>query len=178
MRLDINMGAIYFFIDESGVDLKAKILLVGLVIIDNPQIVRDRIEELRQNILHDPHMITIPSVAKSLKRIGFHYSEDSLDVRRLFIDFLSMQTFHAYISFVNKDKLINHQNNLKDLHKRLIQKVLFDRIMDHKDKTIHISIEKPYRETVSITELINDAVTEIKKRSKLDIMPPRDKISW
>jgi hypothetical protein len=166
------MGSIYYFIDESGLDKETKILLVGLVILDNPQIIRDRIEELRQDILHDPNMRTIPSVIKSLKRIGFHYSEDSLDVRRLFIDFLSMQTFQAYISFVNKDKLDNHQCNLKNLHKRLIQKVLFDRIMDHKSKTIHISIEKPYRETISITELINDVVTGINKRAKVDITPP------
>ena len=165
------MGSIYYFIDESGVDKETKILVVGLVILDNPQIIRDKIEELRQDILHDPNLRTIPSVTKSLKSIGFHYSEDSLEVRRLFIDFLAMQTFQAYISFVDKDKLDN-QYNLKNIHKRLIQKVLFDRIMDHKKKTIHICIEKPFKETILITELINSAVTEIENRANVNITPP------
>jgi len=166
------MGAIYYFIDESGVDKESKIFVVGLVILDDPQIIRNRIEELRADILHDPILVTIPSVTESLNRIGFHYSEDCLEVKRLFIDFLSMQTFQAYISFVDKDTLNNHQHNLKDLHKRLIQKVLFDRIIDHKNKKIYICIEKPFKETILITELINNAVSEIKKRTKVDITPP------
>ncbi|MGD0021208.1 MAG: hypothetical protein ABSC54_02790 [Smithellaceae bacterium] len=166
------MEEIYFFVDESGVDQATSLLLVGLVILDNPQLIRDRIEALKQDILHDPYVRTIPSVMESLDRVGFHYSADSLEVRRLFIDFMSMQTFQAYIIFIDKDKLDNHQCNIKNLHKRLIQKVLFDRLMDHKNKIIHISIEKPYKDTMSITGLINDTVSEINKKTKVDIISP------
>jgi len=53
----------YFFIDESGVDDKSKIFLVGLVILDNPDITRNSINALKEDILHDPFLAEIHTVS-------------------------------------------------------------------------------------------------------------------
>ena len=58
----------YFFIDESGLDDKSKILVIGLVILDNPIVIKTKIELLKDDILHDPILRTIPNVKNKLKK--------------------------------------------------------------------------------------------------------------
>lgn len=166
------MENIYYFIDESGTDLKSKFIVIGLAILANPGVIRSRIMDLKHNILHDPDLCTIPSVIKRKNHFSFHYASDCLEVKRIFIDFLSSLTFNAYITYANKYNM-DRSYEMKSLYSLMLQNILKDRIIDHKNKLIHICIEKPFRQINALSGLINLSVSEINRLHRLKIQQPQ-----
>ncbi len=153
----------HFFIDESGFDDESNILLVGLVIIDNPDITRDSINALKEDILHDPFLGEIPTIGE-LKSIGFHYSGDHFEVKNKFIDLISCLIFLSYICFVPKNEL--NKSDFKSLYKDLIRKILFDRIRDFKDTKLHICFEHNYLKKQIMSDIISNIIDDINKKDK------------
>lgn len=156
----------YFFIDESGFDEKSIIFLVGLVILDKPDIVINKITKLKEDILHDPILVKIRTV-KQLKSRGFHYCEDHFEVRNKLIDLMSTLTFQAYICFVEKNKLKDRER--QETYRQLIRKLLYDRVRGNMEVKIHICLEKTIEKEQNIVEIIKDVVKDIIKRGKKPI---------
>lgn len=83
----------YFFVDESGdpyfydrngnfivgKEGCSKMLLLGFIKTDQPDVLRKSLEEVRKDIENDPYLKGIPSVQKSLK--SFHATDDCPEVR-------------------------------------------------------------------------------------------------
>src|SRR2546423_1015308 len=72
---------------------------VCVAIVDNPARAQQQLNEARDALLIDPYFKYIPSVRDSLTNDGFHFSQDSIDVRRKAIETLQTLEFEAYIAF-------------------------------------------------------------------------------
>jgi hypothetical protein len=161
----------YFFIDESGLDDKSKILVIGLVILDNPAVIRTKIELLKDDILHDPILRTIPNIKNKLKKEGFHYCEDHVEVKNQFIEHISSLSFQAYMCFAEKNNV--KKSEYKELYKKLFGRLLFDRIRANRHENIHIVFERTIEKEKNIVILINGVVDDINKshRKKVSSSP-------
>lgn len=158
----------YFFIDESGFDNESKIIILGLVILNDPVRAREKIRELIENILHDPILRTIPNAENKLRKGGLHYSEDSYEIRNKYIGFMSELTFQAYICFVEKKEI--KEIDYKEWYKKLIGRLLFDRIRDYRHEKIHIFIEKTDRkEQKNVLAVVNRVVDNINKSHRIKV---------
>jgi len=72
---------IFMFVDEAGTDHNSAILVVACIITNDPDYLRRKLEELREEIIRDPFLKSVPSIQKSLQKKGFHYCEDHPEVK-------------------------------------------------------------------------------------------------
>jgi len=90
----INKKNIYYFVDEAGDPAFynkhgefivgregcSKILMLGFVETDEPKVIRQGLQEIRDKIRKDPYLKDIPSLKKSLQY--FHATDDCPEVRQ------------------------------------------------------------------------------------------------
>lgn len=154
----------YFLVDESGFDEKSKALIVALLILDELDSIRMGIERLKEEILHDPNLKTIPALKTKLEKEGFHYCEDHVEVRNLFIELIPRLGFQAYICFAEKRS--GDERNYREWYKNLFGRLLFDRIRDNWHENIHIIYEKNTEKEQNIIDLIKRVIVDINKSHK------------
>src|SRR3989344_4621061 len=84
---------LYFFVDESGDPYFydrlgnfivgkpgcSKILILGFIKTEQPDILRQKLKEVRETTANDEYLKSIPSVKKSL--VSFHATDDCPEVR-------------------------------------------------------------------------------------------------
>ncbi|TAN42877.1 MAG: hypothetical protein EPN22_11720 [Nitrospirae bacterium] len=165
------MDSVYFFVDETGTDKKSKIIAFSLVILNNPDNIRTSIAHLKEDILHDPRLKTIPSI-QTLADKGFHYQEDSREIRSEFIKMIAKLPFDAYVCFINKDDIKGCEIDYKSLHGKLLGRLLFDRLRDYKSQKMYITIEESSLKSTEIKGIINNSINNIcRDRIKIAIAP-------
>lgn len=151
---------IYLFVDESGFD-ETSLSMLGCIISDDAEGLREKIESLKEDVLHNPRYYDI---SKSFTKNGFHHSENPLEIQREFISLLNVLTFQAYICFIDEPQLKKKGNDLYDI---LFSRLLSDRLKDYKDESITICFEqhggKPEKRLSELKSIALRMVTENKK---------------
>lgn len=150
---------VYFFIDECGEGIHTKgFAALCVVVIRNPDAVCSEIKVLREDILHN---LRLKEILGRLSTEGFHYTSDHREIKNVFIQFLKTLTFHAYICFEPDASENDFKNTTYD---RLLEKIIIDRLRNHRDEEIIICFEqhdKPQKRQMEIEKLVNLKIEEI-----------------
>lgn len=107
-------GSTWFFVDESGdptfYDRKGNlivgqpgcspILILGLIETQNPDPIRQAIQELQQEIIHDPYFQDFASIKKTA--IAFHAKDDVPEIRYRVFKLLATLDFRAQFVVARK----------------------------------------------------------------------------
>ena len=110
--------------------------LVGCVVAEDAELIRQRVEETRQDLLHDPHIRLIPDVVNRLQTGEFNYSQDDPNVRVKFIETLSSLIFEAYICYAEKDSFTSQTD--QDVYECLFGRLMYERLRANKARRINI----------------------------------------
>lgn len=108
----------YFFVDESGdptfydrygnyivgQEGVSKILILGFIKTDDPRTIRQKLENLRKDIIADEYLEGIPSLQKSA--VAFHAKDDCPEVRERVYRTIVKLDFTAEIFVARKIKNI------------------------------------------------------------------------
>ena len=111
---ETEQKTVHFFVDESGDpnfygkggDIIvgqpgcSRILLLGFVRVEEPELIRKRLAELRDQIAHDPYLKGIPSIRKTL--IAFHAKDDCPEIRMMVYKTLAEHNFAAQVVVARK----------------------------------------------------------------------------
>ncbi|MBU1006569.1 MAG: DUF3800 domain-containing protein [Candidatus Omnitrophica bacterium] len=104
----------YYFVDEAGDPVFynrrgefivgnegcSKILMLGFIETDEPKIIRQELEKVRDKIKNDPYLKNIPSLKKSL--IHFHATDDCPEVRQEVYKCISKLNFKSQFVVARK----------------------------------------------------------------------------
>jgi hypothetical protein len=107
-------GSTYFFVDESGdpnfYDRHgnlivgqpgcARILLLGLVELQNPDAARRSLLDLQDEVTYDPYFAGFPSIKRTA--VAFHATDDLPEVRYRVFKLLATLDFHAQFVVARK----------------------------------------------------------------------------
>jgi len=107
-------GSTWFFVDESGdptfYDRRGNlivgqpgcspILVLGLIETQNPEPIRQAIQDLQQEIIHDPYFQEFPSIKKTA--VAFHAKDDVPEIRYLVFKSLASLDFQAQFVVARK----------------------------------------------------------------------------
>jgi hypothetical protein len=145
----------YFFVDESGdpnfygkggdviVGQRgcSRILLLGFVRVEDPESIRKRLAELKDQIAHDLYLRDIPSVSKTL--VGFHAKDDCPEVRMMVYKTLAEHSFAAQVIVARKIERMfrSRYKGSKDIFYEDLVGRLFQNQL-HKAQTNHIVFSK------------------------------------
>lgn len=184
------MKTIHYFVDESGdlnlFDKKARPLffggngvskhfMVGVVKIHDLNIVTQKLEDLRQDLLKDPTLKNVPSMLKT--KNFFHAKDDFQAVRREVFNLISTLNLEAQIAVRRKNILLNqaimyYEKTGKKISSGMVYddlvKRLFKRLLHLSDKKIITFAErgKSYSNK-SLNEALNKARLNFEKEHKL-----------
>ena len=110
----LHPGSTYFFVDESGDPIFydrhgnlivgqpgcARILLLGLVELQNPDAARGRLLELQHEVTHDPYFADLPSIKRTA--VAFHATDDLPEIRYRVFRLLATLDFRAQFVVARK----------------------------------------------------------------------------
>jgi len=80
------LHVLHFFVDETGLDARSRFAAVACIIVDDAERIRQEIDALRESLVHDPFLDD--RTVRTLRRKGFHFTDDPAEVRSKFIDLL------------------------------------------------------------------------------------------
>ena len=130
--------AVDIFVSEAGFNGEKpdSLALVGCVVAEDAELIRQRIEEMRQDLLHDPYIRLIPDVVDKLQTGEFNYSRDDPNVRVKFIETLSSSIFEAYVCYAKKGSITSQTG--QDVYECLFGRLMFERLRANKARRINI----------------------------------------
>lgn len=124
----------YFFVDESGdttfynrkkqfivgTEGCSKILLMGFIRTDKPELLRKKVLDLNNKICADEYFANIPSISKT--RVNFHAKDDCPEIRYEVFKLLKTLPFTCNIVVARKTKHIyeKFKGNTQNLYDSLI----------------------------------------------------------
>lgn len=104
----------FFFVDESGDPAFygkggqvivgnegcSRVLLLGFVETDQPDVIRERVNALRASVAADPYLSSIPSISKTSR--AFHAKDDCAEVRMIVFKELAALPFTTQVIVARK----------------------------------------------------------------------------
>lgn len=162
---------VFIFVDEAGTDQDSAILVVACIITNDPDYLRRKLEELREDIIRDPFLKSMPSIQKSLQKKGFHYCEDHfVDVKPKVLDLIGRMPFEAYICYQKKDSDFDPSAGY-GWYDRLFGRLIFERLRANKNAFIQIYFEQHdnriEHRRQEIEEIVSRLVCEIQLRDRI-----------
>lgn len=126
------------FVSDAGFNGEKpdNLALIGCVVAEDADPIRQRVEEMRQDLLHDPHLRLIPDVMNRLQIGEFNYSQDDPSVRAKFIETLSSLIFEAYVCYAEKGFITSQTG--QDAYECLFGRLMFERLRANKARRINI----------------------------------------
>jgi hypothetical protein len=144
---------------------------VCVAVVDSPAKAQRQLDEARDALLVDPYFRDIPSVRGSLANVGFHFSQDSLDVRRKAIETLQALSFEAYIAF-NPRLTVDPDY---DWYDSLLSGVLPDRLSENRHRKCRLIAEihgLPSVRLQRLQTLVSDMAAHIERRAGRPFLDP------
>jgi len=149
----MNMSKKYFFVDESGdstfFDRKgtlivgnegcSKVLILGFICTDNPKALRRSVAELREEVINDEYLKTIPSMSKTAQH--FHAKDDCPEVREKVFKRIKSLDFKAQFIVARKRLDIfqkRHKKNEHIFYNEIVSR-LFEKSLHKNQNVIYFS---------------------------------------
>lgn len=136
----MNKNMNYFYIDESGSILNnSKVFIHGCLVTDTPNLIRDTLEQLREEIVDD---LYFDKVVENPDQFDFHAVEDHPDVRTAIYRKLITLNWRAYFIILKKDGTFYNEFSKKEEHEiftHTLTKLIHDRVIKFKgDKNLFL----------------------------------------
>ena len=162
--LQIKEGkSVDIFVSEAGFkeEKPDNLALVGCVVAEDAELVRRKIEEMRQDLLHDPHILrAIPDVVDKLQTGEFNYSQDDPNVHRKFIETLSSLLFEAYVCYAEESSFPLQTD--QDAYECLFGRLIYERLRANKSQRINIWLSQLHQLHVEDRQkIVNSCVQAI-----------------
>ena len=150
------------FVSEAGFNGENpdNLALVGCVVAEDAELIRQRVEEMRQDLLHDPYIRLIPDVVDKLQTGEFNYSQDDPNVRVKFIETLSSLIFEAYICYAEESSFTSQTG--QGAHECLFGRLMYERLGANKSQRINIWLSQLHQPHIeNIQQIVNSCVPAI-----------------
>ena len=174
----------YYFVDESGdpifYDHSGKlilgqegispILILGFIRTTNPQVIRQQLETLRKDILQDPYLKGVPSIAKTTET--FHAKDDCPEVREKVFKLIATLDYSAEIYVARKIENIfikRHRHDENVFYDDLISKLFVNKLHVATENKIYFAVRGNRRRQEPLEQAIMTAKNqfEIKKQTTI-----------
>lgn len=174
----------YYFVDESGdsvfYDSEGKLILgqpgvsplliLGFIRTTNPQAIRQQLELLRTDILHDLYLKGIPSISKTAE--AFHAKDDCPEVREKVFKLISTLDFSAEIYVARKIENIfvkRHHHNENEFYDDLISKLFENKLHVAAENKIYFSVRGNRQRQAPIEQAILTAKNKFEAKKHTTI---------
>lgn len=148
-----DLSDISVFVDESGPH-KDNLFALACIITQNHDRLEQKIKEKKNDIFHDPRY---KGILGNFVKEGFHYCDNHLEIRNVFLDLLRMLEYQAYICFSNEIPCGN-ESDKRIAYNILFKRLLFDRLKNHREDNIEIFFEQHDSKTVKREEELYDLI--------------------
>jgi len=184
MRKKNKCPITYFFVDESGdpyfydrfgnfivgKEGCSKILILGFVKTEHPEILRKAIFRLRQKISQDEYLKEIPSFKKSLK--FFHATDDSPEIRERVFKTIVKLPFKS--EFIVARKIENvfvkrHKKNPNLFYDDLVSKLLQNHLHKSERNIIYFAVRGNRARQEPLENAIRKAILTFENRYKIKV---------
>jgi hypothetical protein len=188
-------GNNYFFVDESGdptfydrrgnlivgQDGCSSLLILGMVEVDDPALMRNRINQLQSKIINDPYLVGIPSIQKT--KIAFHAKNDVPEVRYQFFKLLTEFDFKSYFVVARKIERVfrnSFNSNENDFYDHLITRLFESKLHTHEYNMIYFAKRGSRTRQAPIEGAINKSIrifeqkwhTNVNSRTEVQAQTP------
>ncbi len=174
----------YYFVDESGdptfynrngtlivgEEGCSKILIMGFIETQEPQAIRKELKLLRNDIVSDPYLTGIPSLAKT--KIAFHAKDDCAEVRQAVFNKLTELDFKAQFVVARKiERAFRKRFDGKEnkFYNRLIS-TLFENVLHrYEESSIYFAKRGSRNRQIPLEQAIKKSIEsfELKWRTKV-----------
>lgn len=184
----------YFFVDESGdpyfydrngnfivgKEGCSKILILGFIKTDQPDVLRKSLEAVRNDIANDLYLKDIPSVQKSLKT--FHATDDCPEVREKVFKTLVSLPFKAEFIVARKNEAVfikRHQKRPNLFYDDLISKLFENQLHQSDQSIIYFAVrgnrarQLPLEDAIRKSVLAFESKWGIKIETQISIFPQK-----
>lgn len=182
----------YFFVDEAGdpvffnkygknivgTEGCSKIILLGLIRMSDPDLMRDKISELRDEIIQDKYLEQISSIKKTEQ--SFHAKDDCPEVREKFYKLIETLDFKAEFFVGRKIEKIflgKHKGKQNLFYDDLISKLFENKLHKTKHNIIYFATRGNRERQEPLELAIEKAKSRFEKKwdieinSKIEILP-------
>lgn len=174
----------YFFVDESGdpyfYDRKgnlivgkegcSKLLILGFIKTEQPEILRQSITKIRQEISKDVYLQGIPSLIKSIKY--FHATDDSPEVREKVFKSIVDLPFKAEFIVARKIEQLfvkKHKKNPNLFYDDIISKLFQNQLHSSSKNIIYFSVRTNRARQVPLEAAIKNAIAAFEDKWKTSV---------
>lgn len=174
----------YYFVDESGDPVfyddtgklilghpgVSPLLILGFIRTTNPQAIRQQLETLRKDIVQDPYLKGIPSLAKTAE--SFHAKDDCPEVREKVFKLISTLDFSAEIYVARKIENIfvkRHHRNENEFYDDLISKLFENKLHVAAENKIYFAVRGNRRRQAPLEQAILTAKRQFETKKQTTI---------
>lgn len=183
MKLKVH-NKLFFFVDESGDPYFydrdgrfivgnegcSKILIVGLIKTEEPNVLRQALSVLRQEISADEYLKGIPSLVKSLK--AFHATDDCPEVREKVYKVIRPLPFKAEFVVARKKEDIfikRHKKKPNLFYDDIISKLFENQLHKSEENIIYFSVRGNRARQEPLEDAIRKAVLTFEEKWKTKV---------
>ncbi len=182
----------YFFVDESGdptfynrygryivgEEGCSKILIIGFVMADSPEILRKEILKLQKEVASDPYLDGVPSMESTKKY--FHANTDTPEVREKFFKLIVNLNFKAELFVARKKEKIfrnRHRANPNVFYDDIVTKLFKNKLHLAKKSFIYYEVrgsrsrQKPFEDAIRTAINTFEKSWGVKNDSEIFIYP-------
>lgn len=169
----------YFFVDESGDPTfydrygnyivgregVSKILILGFIKTDDPRTIRQKLENLRKEVVSDEYLDGIPSLQKSA--VAFHAKDDCAEVREKVYKTIVKLDFTAEIFVARKIQNIfnkRHHKSENEFYDDLTSKLFENKIHLSKHNEIFFAARGSKTRQIPLENAIQKAIQTFEKK--------------
>ncbi len=179
-----SQNRIYFFVDESGdpyfynrhgefivgKEGCSKILILGFIKTDSPEIIRQKLLQLQSEIAKDEYLAPIPSIKKSIA--AFHGTDDSSEVREKVFKLLKELPFKSEFIVARKNEAVFNKRHLKKpniFYDDLVTKLFQNQLHTSQENVIYFAVRGNRARQEPIEDAIRTAVLSFEEKKKIKI---------
>lgn len=174
----------YFFVDESGDPTFynkfgklivghegcSKVLILGLIRLEDPENFRRTILKLRESIKNDKYLENIPSIRKTL--VAFHAKNDCPEVKEKFFKLISTLDFKAEFVVARKKENVFKKKHLSKeniFYDDILAKLFENKLHRTKQSVIYYAVRGDRNRQSKINEALQKAVLLFENKWKIKI---------
>jgi hypothetical protein len=169
----------YYFADESGDTVFynrygrlvvgeegiSKILVLGFISTENPQLIRKKILKLKNDILNDSYLKDVPSIKKTA--IAFHAKDDCPEVREKVYKTILKLDFTSEIFVARKipsNFIKRHHRNENEFYDDLVGKLFENKLHLAKINKIYFAVRGNKTRQIPLEKAIDNAKIKFEKK--------------